>query len=661
MNELERKLKEINDNLEYLRNHSQLSSSAKEEKIREYEQERQEINNFINFFTNTNERIEVLQSQNSLSKEEKKELKSLRESIDSKRKEYNKKYQGRYRDMLSASIGEIDKRIHNAIYRNNTNWRSKNKRVRRRYENTLKYFLKNTGISFGILLVPGFVSMFVPSIAPYVVGAASLYFGQTIFKTIAAYHNKRVYGGPRLVRKYDISQNGYFNNNENCWNKIINNNLLSNSDVMNINKDKINKNLDNNQINEKKSSQIDGDFLTLVSSVISKSNINELSDSKITQIVRMVEDNNLQDKLSEDIKNKYLLIKNKFNNKDKSNDILLNSINKELENLAIASVNNEKKEYYIKVVNDNNLYDKLSDIAKEKYNLLLASDKKTEDNQDKKIEYINSLITNFKYKTSSFDDYDNLFKYISDNDLEKRITGNIKIKLENLRLIYNAMINIRDFDMNNFDSNKAIIVVDAVKNNKLTNKLNSAMYSKYQLIQKKLSMLFDDKKDDSNNKEKLINIKNMLLKIDLSNLSLNDLSSLIEYIEKNGLSKELSDILEKLYKIYNIKSKNKPKMEDYGNKRIGIMGDNQESLAKYFINHPPKITKDMSYDMKNIATLAKKIKDGIATTSEVNRYAILIYNLTGQDWFQEEMEYYLGSEYERFQKDNEKYEGKRAK
>ena len=672
MNELERKLKLIEENINYLKNDSPLDFEEKQKKINELENERQEINNLIAYFSDTNAQIEELESKSSLSKEEKDNLKKLRESLDNKRKDYNKKYQGRYRNVLSAYLGQIDKRIHNQIYKNNNLWRSKNKRVNDRYANIGKYFLKSLGITAGIALVPGLVSVFVPAIAPYILAASSAYFGQSLIKTAAAIYNKVRYGGPKLQREYNISKDGWFENVKKSWGDILDNKLLSKNDVLSI-KNIVSKEKEKDGLREptlddlkSKTNNASVNFLTLVSSMITSCDISKISNNEIKKIVNLVEKNNLEDKLTDNVHKKYLLLKEKLNKKEDSLQILVNSVNNKLEKIDVASLSKEEKEKIIKFIDDNKLVNKINSNAYDKYNQILTSlnviekkDENKDNNEDQKIEYINSHLINFRYNKATINDYEEIFKYVSDNDLEKNLTNENKTKYQLMKIIYDVMVKISNFDMNNYDINKAIDIVNIVKNNKITQKLNFDISNRYRFISKKLDMLFNsnEKKKENDNKDKLVKMKEILTKIDFKKLSKEEIETIKKYIIDNGLEKELSEVID----VLNNDGRKEPKMEDYGNKMIGITGDNQESLARLFINNPPRITRSMSDDMKNIAILAKKIKEGTATTSDVNKYAILIYNLTGQHWFQEEVEYYLDTEYNRYRKDKDEYDGKKAK
>ena len=105
MNELERKLRQIENELNYLRNDSPLSSEEKEERINKLNQEKNKIIDLINYFSDINEKINNLKSKGKLSKEELQELNSLKESLNTRRKEFNKEYQGSYRDLISSFFG----------------------------------------------------------------------------------------------------------------------------------------------------------------------------------------------------------------------------------------------------------------------------------------------------------------------------------------------------------------------------------------------------------------------------------------------------------------------------------------------------------------------------------------------------------------------------
>lgn len=688
MDELERKLKKINNNIKYYKNDSPLPEEERNNAIQKLEQERDEIEKFLNYCYETNEKINALESRNELPSESKKDLAKLKKELNDRRKDYNKKYQGRYRDVVSSFFGQIDKKIHNLVYKNNSFWRNKYKRVKYRYEHTSKYLLKNVFITIGIMGGLGMASLVVPAIAPYALGASAAFLGQTFVKTIATIRNRARYGGPRLERNYPIMKNGYFKNISNSWNKVLNSNTLSLNDVRSAKRLPIEPEeakaetspIANEETDDKDNS------LTFMSSYINAIDFNKISEEEIRNIVSFVESNGLENKFSADVKAKYLAIKDLANkldearNKPKEDEIdwnvVMDVMNKHLIEADINSLSREQKEQIIKYIEDNKMVDKLSEEAYKKYmaiknSLIVKQDApKPADppvngpNDD----VINKTMTNFQINKASFRELQELIISIDKDNLYEKFTKENKEKYHQIKIIYDVMVKIREFDLNNFDANKAFEIVSIVKSNKILTKLNSEIRIKYQYISKKLDMEYSNEKDNAKNKndnnskkEILIKIQKMLKTIDFSKMSQVELKNMIDYIKTNGLENELSDLVNLLNKQYAIKSKNGPSIEDYGNINIGVIGENAASLARYFIQNPPLVLDDMSDDMKNIAILAKKIKDGRASKIDMNQYAMLIYNLTGQEWFQEELMDILGDEYDKYIHDKEEFKGKNAK
>ena len=692
MDDLNLRLRQIEANLRYLRNDSPLSADEKKERIEKLLEERNEVINLINFFSETNKKIDILKSKDTLTKEEKKDIKSLESSLNAKRKDYNKRYQGKYRDLLSAYFGQVDKRIHNFVYKNNSLWRSKNNRVSKRYSNTFGYFIKNAGISALIYVGSGLVlGPLLPAAFPYALGVAGVYLGQTVVKTVATIYNKIKYGGPRLQRKYDISKDGYLTHVGDCWNKIVHGNTLSLSEVRKIHKTKSESKEsseklrtpseeDLNTKDDKTKSFID----TINKNLEDIVDVNILSKERMKMFVKIVNDNNLIDKLSDKAKEKYQQIierLNKMKEKEEndSSKIFLNSMNKKLESIInVSSLTKEQMENIVQDVKANDLIGKLSEKALSKYNQIVSS-LESIDNEEKRkkmIGYVNNYLSHFDFKNYKLEGLKQLIIYINDNKLYNDLTDDSKKVLNRIKLLRDVMIEIDKFDMNNFDEAKAREIVNFVNNNKLASQMLTEYVNKCNVIQKRLIELKpkvkndeetnnkrkkNNTKEDQKYKEKLKLLSDMLKNADLSKLSLIEISTYISYIKNNGLEKDFPDLVKQLNKLYNVKVKNEPKMSDYGNKRIGIIGENQEFFARLFINHPTIIKKGESADADEVRVLAKKIKDGVATLADTNRYAMLIYKMTGEPWFQDVIEEYLDSEYDKYLADKKEYEGKRAK
>ena len=68
MDDLNLRLRQIEANIRYLRNDSPLSADEKKERIEKLLEERNEVINLINFFSETNKKIDILKSKDTLTK-----------------------------------------------------------------------------------------------------------------------------------------------------------------------------------------------------------------------------------------------------------------------------------------------------------------------------------------------------------------------------------------------------------------------------------------------------------------------------------------------------------------------------------------------------------------------------------------------------------------
>ena len=149
-----------------------------------------------------------------------KNINSIYSKIEEVAKEVKGLSRGRIRDIISAYFGQIDKKVHNALYGKNTSfrnglWRAYSSMVNKRYKNVPGYVLKNLGIGVLFVMAAGMSTVILPvstTIMPTVGAIFGIFMANTVIKAASAAYNNLRYGGPFLKRKYDI-QNGTYNEN----------------------------------------------------------------------------------------------------------------------------------------------------------------------------------------------------------------------------------------------------------------------------------------------------------------------------------------------------------------------------------------------------------------------------------------------------------------
>ena len=199
-----------------------------EEKIAYLEDLNKKIERFIETCKNKDEKINEIKDKISdiekdseISMTDKKtqikakqaEIKKIKKEKKELSTELSRTSRGRVHDILSSSIGNVDKRIHNWWYegeKHNKRWSNHCDIVNERY--TRKGLLKYTSKRFlGIAIAIG-SSFILPVFGGMVFTGAIAYGAFTAVKTIFTIINKAKYGEPRLERKYDIQKGSWLEN-----------------------------------------------------------------------------------------------------------------------------------------------------------------------------------------------------------------------------------------------------------------------------------------------------------------------------------------------------------------------------------------------------------------------------------------------------------------
>ena len=223
-NLIEANEKEMEDIRNGIGEYSTYSRRAKNDRLTFLENQNEKLKSFNNALENAKKSIKNLEDNRELSDKEKRvKIKSIKNELRNDYNQVKKMSQGKVRNILSASIGQIDKRIHNFLYREgklgNFLWDHKVSRVTKRYDNIPGYIIKNGLIALGIILVPGILVSLYPATFGGVLYAVAIadaaFLGNTIIKTGAAIFNKIRYGGPLIERHYTLKRGSFLENIKN--------------------------------------------------------------------------------------------------------------------------------------------------------------------------------------------------------------------------------------------------------------------------------------------------------------------------------------------------------------------------------------------------------------------------------------------------------------
>lgn len=154
------------------------------------------IGEFLTKYETITKQIEELKNNNS--HQNKKEIHYLNNELNREYKNIKKLSQGKFKDILSAGIFQLDKKFHNFIYQNDNLWNLKNKAVQKRYDKPVNYAIKNTGIALAPL-IPGIITA-----NPILIGIGSALLSRTAIKTGSTIYDKKNYDKPQLDRQEHI-------------------------------------------------------------------------------------------------------------------------------------------------------------------------------------------------------------------------------------------------------------------------------------------------------------------------------------------------------------------------------------------------------------------------------------------------------------------------
>lgn len=231
----ENELRKINEKKD---EYASFSEQAQEERRKFLEEENSKLRSFIGKYNSLNNEIKELEETKEKETDRKK-IKEITEKIKEKRKDLKiekhdiKKFaQGRTRNVVSSLIGQIDKRVSNLLYKNNTLWSLHTRMVEKRYSSPIKYLLKNGLIMIGSLSVAGLAVTLAPALAPLmtVVGIANgVFLVNTVVKGVSAIYNNYKYGGHLpFERKKDIQKGSFIENIKNSLFKRRRASLINN-------------------------------------------------------------------------------------------------------------------------------------------------------------------------------------------------------------------------------------------------------------------------------------------------------------------------------------------------------------------------------------------------------------------------------------------------
>ena len=303
--EYERKIKEYKNIIEknakeidYLMKNSDLSDAARKERIEYLTGQSDICSKNINNITDVINKISDIEKNNDLSKSERnKKLKEFRKKINMDRIEYQKfSEQGKYRNLFSSLINNVDKKIHNFVYKDQCSETAKKireklynyslKRFNSRYENTFKYIVKNALITSAITIAPWVLAELVPALSGImgiVMVVDGVFLGQTVLKSISAIYNNIRFDGASFERQYDIQKGSFMENIKSSWKRLTNNNSISYS---------VNK-----------TNNVSSNTDTVIRNTNSDSNVSENLKSVLTSNIDSSKENVNDGKVSEKLKN----------------------------------------------------------------------------------------------------------------------------------------------------------------------------------------------------------------------------------------------------------------------------------------------------------------------------------------------------------------------
>jgi len=199
-----------------------LSKRKKEKKLTFLKEQHKNLQKHLETLKKVEKAMDEIRDNRELSIDDRrKQLREKEVEIIRENEDFNKKSHGKFRTVASALIGQLDKKIHNAVYNKFNNgiwhnlsdklWNMKYLRVGKRYDNLPGYVGKNILIALGVLGVTAVVP-FLSVASPVIVSLVGAFTANTVFKTISTIYHQRKYGGHLLKRKYDIRDGKYREN-----------------------------------------------------------------------------------------------------------------------------------------------------------------------------------------------------------------------------------------------------------------------------------------------------------------------------------------------------------------------------------------------------------------------------------------------------------------
>ena len=394
------------------------------------------------FKTNYQKKAEQLINLESADKKDNKQIKKLRNEMKEDVKKVEKASQGKLRNVFSALIGQVDKKVHNWWYREGKDkrWESHVAKVNDRYKNVPKYLLRNTGISAGMFLGMGAVVFLFPAtsavLTPIIFGATATFITQTAIKAGVAIYNNTKFGGPLLERTKKLFKGNYQENVQNA-------------------------------LYERKASRNIFDRVKEVSYKLVGKKVNTTSESNVEPQEEKTNDkedkkeNNLN--LSEEVKNAIEVIKNV--NLETATLEELQSIIEWTKDVIKDLPDNYKAEYNKIFAR----YQMLLDEENKKKNNSNKNDDKAKSNDDR-ISRINKMIMDFDLKDNDLNDYYSIINLVGKygDKLDKMALDKYNDIYEKAQMLYNEQKkkeSVQKPNIDNYANLDRFNVVDIKKKN----------------------------------------------------------------------------------------------------------------------------------------------------------------------------------------------------
>lgn len=321
----------------------------------------------------------------SVKREKEKKIVEKTKDLKQTKKSMDKLAPGKLRDVASSFIAQVDKRVHNAVYREKTKsgkdsklgsfaWKIHEKLVNFRYNHPFGYFLGEIGAKAAVLT--GFaLAGFAPALFPVLVGAMAA--GTVIRGGTTIYNLIKYHGHPGLIRKFDIQKGSY---SENIKNSLFKRKRTkkSISNVKGINLSELRKGsitksdpIDTKGDDEKKEERVKE-----LLNKLEKVDLTDKSEENIQNLRNLLAwGETLYDSLPEDARATIDKIRELLKEHDKKPDLTdtvakLNDRLHGLKDEEIDKMSLEQLNAILKIIEP--YKDKIDDAAKEKFNKMVA-------------------------------------------------------------------------------------------------------------------------------------------------------------------------------------------------------------------------------------------------------------------------------------------------